>query len=215
MFYSKISGWKEEITAVLIIFACLFLLAIFPVNGPSQKITSSLVFLFILPILYIRLILKESLAEFGLSLKNKNTGLVWGGIMLLVSLIIAFLLITFSKLKTVYLLPSYITASFWLFLVYELIFVNLFFFLQEFFFKGFVLFSFLKKFDYWAIVFSFFVFLILALATGASVWQLAPMLILSITGGIVAYKSRSFIYSYLMGLLFLIFFDAYLIYILK
>jgi len=201
--------------SALTILTCLILLNIFPAAGFMQEITLGMVFLLILPVLYIRLILKKPLNEFGFSLRNRKTGFLWGGIMLLASLIIAFLLITFTKLKTTYIFPDYIINNFWLFLAYELIFANLFLFLNEAFFKGFVLFSFAKKFNYWSIAFSFIVYSIIITATGNFNWQMAPMLILAITGSIVSYKNRSFIYSYLMGLIFLIFFDAYLIYILK
>lgn len=197
----------------LAILTCLVLLNIFPANGTLQEITAGLVFLLILPILYIKIILRKPLGKFGFSLKNKQHGFFWGGIMLLASLVIGFLLITFSKLKTAYILPPYIMANFWIFLAHELIFANLFLFLSEAFFKGFILFSFAKKFNYWSIAFSFFIYSIIMMLKGNFNWQITPILVLAITGGIVAYKSRSFIYSYLMGLIFMIFFDAYLIYI--
>lgn len=215
MSYNLLIQWKEELMSALIILVCLVLAFVFPANGLLQQFTSTLVFLLILPILYIKLILKKPFSFFGFSLKNKDVGFLWGGIMLAISLLTAFLLITFTSLKTNYFLSPEIMNNFWIFLVYELIFVNSIFFMYEFFFKGFVLFSFIKKFSYWSILFSVLFYATVSTINSGMKWQLAPALILSITGNIVAYKSRSFIYSYLMGLLFLIFFDAYLIYILN
>lgn len=206
---------REDFLTVGLILACLILLVFFPTNGLSQKITSMLVFLFILPLMYIKFILKKNLADFGFSLKNPRAGFFWGGLMLLLSLAVAFLLIKFSGLKSAYALPAPVTGNFWLFLLYELLAINLFFFLQEFFFKGFVLFSFLEKFSYWSVIFSALIYVGLLVATGGFSWQNSPFLILSLTGGVVAWKTRSFLYAYFMGLTFLIFFDAYLISILK
>ena len=135
--------------------------------------------------------------------------------MLAASLIIGLLLINFSGLKGCYSLPAYVMGNFWFFVLYELIFINIFFFIQEFFYKGFVLFSFASKLGWWSVGVSIAIYCLVAMSSGSLVWQNTPFLILAATGGIVSYKTRSFIYAYLMGILFLIFFDAYLIHILN
>ncbi len=209
------SAWNREIITSLVIVLCLVLFILFPVAGAAQNFTRSIFFLVVVPILYIKFILRKSLTDFGFSLKNKKEGLYWGGGMLLVSLLAAFLLIKFTGFKNNYAIPAYALNNFWLFLAYELIFVNIFFVLQEFFFKGFILFSFFERAGWWSVAISSGIFLLVLAFTGSFVWQLVPMIILSITGSIVAYKSRSWIYSYLMGLLFLLLTDAYLISIIK
>jgi len=219
MLYSKkensILQWKETLLTTIIILACLLLSTFYPTADIGQNITSALFFLVLIPLLYLKLILKKSLADFGFSLQNARAGFLWGGIMLTLSLLLSFLLFHFTGLKATYVLPIFVMTNFWFFLLYELLFVSLLVFLQDAFFKGFVLFSFTKKFNYWAIVFSSGLYFIFLALTGNFGWQTTPYIILSLAGGVVAYKSRSFLYAYFMSLFFLIFFDAYLIYILK
>lgn len=207
--------YKEMLLTSLVIIACLLLSVFYPVSGIGQQITAGIIFLIAIPALYVKLILHKSLGDFGVSLQNPRVGFFWAGLMLVASLATALLLFHFFGPGTANLLPRYAMLHFGYFLLYELLFVGSLFFLQEFFFKGFVLFTFRQKFSLWSVVFSVLAYLLLLAATSGLVWGSVPFMILSVTGGIVAYKSRSLLYSYIMGLTFLIFFDAYLIYILK
>lgn len=209
------SAWKREIITSLVIVFCLVFFMLFPVSDAAQNFTRDIFFLVIVPILYVKFLLHKNLEDFGFNLRNKQAGLYWGGGMLLISLLLVFLLARFTGLKNNYHIPTYATANFWLFLVYELLFVNISFVMQEIFFKGFILFSFREKLGAWSIVISAGILLLLLTTTGNFVWQLAPIVILSITGSIVAYKSRSWAYSYFMGIIFLLLTDAYLISIIK
>ena len=204
----------EEIVSLAIFAICFVLAIFFPASGELQKFSSAFFFLFFLPFLYIRFILKKDLGDFGLNLRHKRTGIIWSGAMFLVSALIIFILIQFFDFRNNYLLSAYLASKFWAFLLYELVLVNFIFFLQEFFFKGFLLSILEKRFGF----LSFFIqglFFILFLSAGALTWKMAPMIILAFTGGIVAYKSRSFVFAYLMGLVFLIALDAYIIYSFK
>jgi len=219
MLYKKekdsILKWREDIITLGVIIVCLALFSLFPATDTLQNITRSLFFLVIIPGLYIKIILQKNFSEFGLSVQEPQRGFFWGGLMLVVSLIIGILLIHFSGLKGSYSLPAYVMTNFWFFVLYELVFINIFFFIQEFFYKGFALFSFADKLGWWSIGVSFVIYFFMAMSSGSLGWQNTPFLILAATGGIVSYKTRSFIYAYLMGILFLILFDAYLIHILN
>jgi membrane protease YdiL (CAAX protease family) len=219
MLYKKekqtVLHWREDIITASVILICLALFYFFPAKDTMQNITRSIFFLVIIPVLYIKIILKKDLKEFGLSLSEPKQGFFWSGIMLAVSIAIGLILIFSFNLKKNYILPAYLLNSFWLFLLYEFVLVNFFFFIQEFFFKGFVLFSFLRKLGWVSVLISFAIYFLLILFTGNLNWQIAPMLILAATGGIVSYKSRSFVYAYMMGLVFLVFFDTFLIHILN
>jgi hypothetical protein len=202
----------------LIILACLFLSISFPAKAGFQQITKNLSFLVIIPVLYIKLVLKEDLKNYGLNFskkENKKRGIFWAMFMLFVSFLVAYLLINYTDFKKGYILAAYITGNFGIFIAYELILVNLLLFIQNFFFQGFVLFTYLKKLDYWSILIQFCLYSLFIFVLGNFSWQLAPFIILSLTGGWVTYKSRSFLYSYLMGFLFIIILDSYIIYTLK
>lgn len=207
--------WQTEIITFLIIILCFFLVYLFPAQGNFQKFNLSLFFFIILPILYIKFILKKSIKDFGLSWGDKKNGLFWGLGMLVVSFIIIFALARFTNFENNYLIPAYIADNFWLFLFYELILVNFLFFSFEFFLKGFVLFSFADKFGYGSIIIQAALYALFLLLTKNFGWQTVPIMILAVTGGLTAYKSKSILYSYLIGMIFLIVLDAYIIYIFK
>ncbi len=206
---------KEIGVTSLIAAVCLALFFLFPSEGVLENVTKSVLFLFMLPFFYITLVLKRSVVEFGFSLKNTGTGIVWGGTLLALSLLILALIIKFTPFQTQYTVPTGIGENFWVFLLYEFIIASALFFFQEFFFKGFFLFTFREKLGGWSIILSFGLFLgILMLAKNLD-WQRVPFIITSLTGAIVAYKSRSFLYAYLMEIIFFAITDSYIIYTLN
>ncbi|KKR21833.1 MAG: hypothetical protein UT50_C0003G0014 [Candidatus Moranbacteria bacterium GW2011_GWA2_39_41] len=198
-----------------IILSCLLLTIYFPAQGNLQTFSSVLFFLFLLPVLYIKLILKQNLANFGFNLRNKSIGLLWACLMLFVSLLIAFFLIHFYNFEQKYIIPAYIAQNFGSFLFYELILVNFLLFIQEFFFKGFLLSFLSQRFGLWSVLLQSLLFILFLIITRELDWQVAPLIILTLTGGVVAYKSKSFLYSYAMGIFFLIIIDAYIIHLFK
>jgi hypothetical protein len=210
-----ILGWKTEIISSAIVLACLLLASLFPVRGSFQVLSNNLFFLLVLPVLYIMIILKKNPGQFGFNLENRRTGFSWALGMLLVSLVLMLFPIYFFDFAHKYALPKYINRVFWLFLIYELGLVNFVLFIYEFFFKGFLLFLLDRKIGYWSIIIQALVFILFLISTRMISWQLVPMIILAFTGGVTAYKSRSFIYSYLMSLFFMLILDAYMIFLTK
>jgi branched-subunit amino acid transport protein len=207
--------WKELIINTCIAIACLVLLIYFPSKGLSQDLSRTIFFLLILPILYIKLVLKKKLKDFGASLAINKEGFIWFLGALAASFIIMFLIIYFTDFKKNYVIPDYVMASFWVFLLGELVIYNYYFFQLEAFFRGFVLFTFFPKLGYLSILAAvLFTYVFLYLSQSIS-WGSTPYMIATLTGTVVAYKTRSFIYSYFMGLLFIISLDAYLIYSFK
>ena len=206
---------KESVINSIVIVVCLVLSVFFPTQNAVQNLLKDLFFLFVIPILYIKLVLKKNIADFGLNIQNKKVGIFWAGMMLLMSLAIAFIAIQYSDFPKVYRLSSLVVSNFWFFLLDMLVFLNIMLFLQEFFFHGFVMLPFMKKMKVWTIFIQFILFFVFLLLIGGDfqkkLWMILPFLILSLTGGITAYKSKSVIYSYASGLLFLIIINAYLI----
>ncbi|MDO8240580.1 MAG: hypothetical protein Q7T51_01150 [Candidatus Moranbacteria bacterium] len=210
-----LSDWKTEIISSVVVLICIILLVFFPVQGVLQDFSKYLLFLFILPALYIKLVLKKDLRDFGLNLQNPRLGLVWAAMMLVVSVLSVSILFQFFDFANKYTIPAYLGTYFWAFLLNELVLVALLLFINDFFFKGFVLFTLAKKFSLASAIIQALVFVLFTLSTGSLDWHLAPTIILAFTGGIATYKSRSFVYSFLMSLIFMTFLDAYIIHIFK
>jgi uncharacterized protein len=193
----------------------LALFSVFPASSFFQNLTKSLFFLIFIPYLYIKYILKENFSDFGFNFRNKKSGFIWAGLALVFSLLLIYLLANYTGFKKNYTLPVNISRSFYLFILYELVMVNILLFIQEYFFKGFMISIFRKKLGYLSVLIQAIIYLIPLWIFSASPWQTFPMIILSLAGGAVAYKSRSFIYSYFFGITFLIITDAYIIYLQK
>jgi membrane protease YdiL (CAAX protease family) len=206
---------KEIAITFCIIVFCLLLSFFFPINNSAQLLTRNIFFLVLFPILYYKIILKKNLSDFGLNLDNKKNGIFWGATMSLVNLVIFYLLYTYTAFGKNYLLPNYIVHNFWPFFFYELILVNIFVFIQEFFYRGFVLLYFSKKIGCLAIFLQLIIFVLFLLPTGNSFWQMTPTLVISLTSGIIVYRSKSFLYSWASALLSLIILDSFIIYHLR
>jgi len=211
----KFANWKETIITSAVILLCLILVYFFPTEGPFQTFSRNLFFLAIIPALYIIFILKRRLSDFGLNFSATKENGYWFLGTLLLSLLVSFVLIKFTSFKGSYTLSDYAIENFGWFLVYELIFVNFWLFFNEAFYRGFVFFAFAEKYKYWSILISTFLFTLFLFLTKTLSWNMSPYLIISLTGGWLAFKTRSFVYSYLMGLLFIMILDGYIIYTLK
>lgn len=214
IYLKKIYPHKELLVTSIVIVLCLALSISFPTYTAFQSISKNIFFLVILPALYIKLILKDNLIEWGWNLKNRKEGLILASLNFFSGLLIFYLFANFTTFSTRYSISPIIRNSFGFFLLYELVFFNIFFFTQEFFFKGFVLFSF-RQFRHWSIFIQSSVYFILLLFSKGHILQLAPFIFLSFSGGLITYKTRSFWYSYISGLLFIIILDACLIHLVK
>lgn len=211
----QIIRYKEEIITSCVIVFCLLLSVFFPVQNSIQLLTRNIFFLVIVPILYYKLVLKKNISNFGLTLGNKKAGILWGILMFFAILLTFFLLYLYTDFKKNYLLSSYIVHNFWIFLIYELILANVFIFIQEFFWRGFILLYFSKKIDFFAIFLQFFLYTLILIPTENSFWQMAPTLVISLFSGIIVYKSRSIFYSWAASLFSLVILDSFIIYHLK
>lgn len=207
----RIISWINSLFVVI----CLLAYSFFPANNFLQGLTKEIFFLFLIPILYIRYLLKKPISAFGLAPKKSNfkNNALWSMIMLLISLGIFYFLATFTPFGKEYYLSPSIKGNFWLFIGYELVLVNLLFFFQEYFFKGFLIALLRKRFDYFAIVIQAILYLVPLWLVSSSLWQTIPLSILALTGGFLAYRTRSFFFSYAMGILFLFIADSYIIFI--
>lgn len=200
---------------LVIALACLYLSRKFPVKNIYQLTTRNIFFLLIVPFFYIRYLLKKPAARIGLNIRDKKAGLFWGASMLFLSLLVSYLIISNTDLSSKYYLPAYAVVNFRFFLVYELIFVNLSLFVYEFFFRGFLLFTLARKFAFYSIPFQAIIYVALLIFDKNPVWLIVNDSFIALVAGVVAYKSRSFVFSYAMLLAYSIILDACVIHLLN
>ncbi|MCX6761683.1 MAG: hypothetical protein NTY33_02460 [Candidatus Moranbacteria bacterium] len=206
---------QELLVGFGVALVCLFSSFIFPAQNTAQIITRNLFFLVLLPAAYIKIILGKDLADFGWNLENKKVALPWSIGTTLFTLLIFYLMLNYTGLKTGYVLASYLKNSFWLFLAYELLAINFVVFVFSYFFQGFILSLFQKEFSHFAIALQTVLFVLAIFLAKALAWQTAPFILLSVTAGFLAWKTRSFFYSYFMSIFAIIILDAYIIYLTK
>lgn len=212
---SYFSIYKELLVTFFVIVACLVLIFFFPAQNYLQTITVLIFFLIFVPILYLKIVVKKNIREFGLKLGNKKEGLISGAVAFFAFLALFFLLYYYTGFKKSYILPDLIIHNFWNFLVYELLIANFLILLLEFFFCGFVFFSFYEYTNRLAILVQFILFTGIAILFFGFSWQIFPALVISLFSGIIVYRSQSILYSYVFALLSFIILDSFIIYHLK
>lgn len=206
---------KEDLVTGGVIIACLFLFAIFPTNNVFQQIISSLAFLLVIPFLYVKIILKKSLKNFGFRKGNWITGIFWSVVSLIISVSIAYIIFRYFGFLEKYPFPRYFAGHFVAFMAYEIILVGLFASFYEIFFRGFVMFSFSKKLGFWSIILQAIVFFLFFLLSGTISWTQVPYFIFLLFAGLITYFSDSIIYSLITFVIFNIIFDSFFIYAIK
>ena len=193
--------------------SCLSLFSLFQRNNPLETFTIIIFFFFLIPTLYIKFILKRDLKNFGWQVGDWKVGIFWGAISFLASALITYILIYHLRLPEHY--KIYFINNFWLFVVNEFLIFGLYLALYEFFFRGFLMFSFEEKLGRYTPLFPFVVFALFYWITGNLVWQSAFFLLTAFFSGWITYKSRSLIYSIVYSLLFIIIADTAIIYIMR
>ena len=200
---------------LLVIALFLFLSIAFPSRNSAQLLTKDLFFLFFLPIAYFKLFFSKNLSHLGFNWKNKFIGFLWSIAFLFILLLLFYLFLKHSSFPTNYQLPPEIMSNFWFFLGYELFLVNFIIFINEFFFRGFIISLFREKLKHWTIAFQALIYLSVLWFTNSLSWQILPFILFSVSGGILTYKTKSFLYSYFLHFFVIIILDSYLIYLAK
>ena len=202
---------KEFVVTAIFVVCCLVLYGIFPTENTFQEVFSPFTFLFLLPFLYIKFILKKNVGDFGMKIGDFKKGMVWSALSLAAMLLIFYAIYHYTSFSREYSLPKTIAQNFWIFLTYELLLVGAFSFFYEFFFRGFIFFNLYKKFDFWAIFIQWFLFTLFFMAVGNFDWINLYYFVIALFSGIITYKSRSIWYSFVTSILFVIIADAIII----
>lgn len=208
-------SWKKLFLTLGVILICLLFFSLIGTEDFVQKITKSFFFLFLIPFLYVKYVLKENFTNFGFNLNNKKNGFLLSLVTLVIAFLVIYILTIYTNFERKYLLTPGISQSFLFFLVYTLFLINIPLFFQEFFFKGFLLETFRNKWGYFSILFQVIIYLAPLFFLSSNYWNLVPLILISLLGGIVSYLTKSFFYSYFFSILFLILMNAFLVYLNK
>lgn len=207
----KLSENKEFFISLTVALVCLVLFFLFPAGNLAQKITKTVFFMFLLPVLYIKLILRKNLRAFGLNFKNPKFGILGSILLIILSVGIFWAILRFAPESSPREMPRFIVENFGWFLLYELLIVNLYLFSFEFFFRGFLITVFPLNWRMWSVYLQAAVFGIFAALSGATPTQIVSDVILAAGAGIVMQKTGSIFYAYSAAIFSTFILDAYLI----
>ncbi len=202
---NKLFDAEMAVTAVIIL-ACMLLFSFFPIErNYFQEIAMNLTFLLLLPLLYIKIVLKRNLTEFGFQIIKWKEGFFIMPVCFLIMGVLFYVVFNYTNFKEDYFLGDYeMTNSFWYLLVYEFVIINLIVFLYEVFFRGFVMSYFRKKFNIYAVFIQFAVFLFFLYSLNELSFDYIFYMMTALLAGLIAYKSKSLVYSYLFSIIVLI-----------
>jgi membrane protease YdiL (CAAX protease family) len=202
---------KEFIITMIVAVICLVLIGVFPYEDSFQGIIIAASFFLIVPWIYTKIVLKESMKKYGFEGGKEKSGIFWSSFSLAIFLLITILAYKKPIFIENYQLPGGIFENFWAFVGYEIFLVGFFLFLYEFFFHGWLL-GFLEK--YFGVISVFIqslIFLIFLFLTDNLNWSFFPYIMINIFGGWTTYKSNSIWFSFVSGWIFIIFLDAFFI----
>ncbi len=162
--------------------------------------------IFLLPVLIIKTIFRESIAGYGLNLKEINFGLRVTAASIMVMLPVIWIASGTSSFMSAYpLLESskYDWGKFLLFQAFLLVFV----FAWEFFWRGYMLFGLKKEFGYYSIILQMIPFVILH--NGKPFMETSGAIFGGLLLGIIAFRTGSFLYGVVIHYAVLFFIDFF------
>lgn len=219
----KIDSFKKNInlevvvTSVVIVL-CMFLYAFFPIkeNDNFQQIILNLTFLFLVPFLYIKVVFKDKMENFGFKIVSWKKGLLIMPACFLITALFGYVVFKYTNFQDSYFLGNYqFVQSFWYLFFYEFVIVNLFVILCELFFRGFVMFYFKKNFGIYSIFIQFLFFILFFGILERLNMDNIFYVIISLMAGLVAYKSKSLVYSYFFSIIVLVVVDIIYLKLIK
>lgn len=150
----------------------------------------------VIPLLYCKIMLGRPLSAIGF-----HKGNIWAGIggsilALVVALAALLVLWNFTPLLKDYQLPRAVEEKFLFFVLYELLVNGFITLLYEVFFRGFIMLLWLRNWGIWSVFFQTGLFFLLVyLGNGISA-ETIPALLFAPFAGLIAYQSRSILFSY-------------------
>lgn len=209
-----ISSKRFVVTGLIVLFSVLFLgffTQTVKTDPVFQTILVSVAFFLVVPALYCKMVLKESVKSLGWQPGNFAWGILSSTFSVALALGVIYLLSRYTPFAEEYVFPRLVETNFLWFTVYELGLVTFTLLLYEVFFRGMVQMLWLRHFGFLAIIFQSALFALLLYLGGDISWQRVPVLLFSPLAGIIAALSGSIWYSWAAGWVFLFLTDIYLL----
>ncbi len=200
------------ITGLLAVFS-VFFLGFFTqadkVNPVFQMLLVSVAFFLVVPVLYCKIVLKESLHNLGWQGGNMFAGIILSLLAVSGGLITVYLLDRYTSFGRVYELPVSIQTDFRWFLLYEAIMMPVMILFYEVFFRGFIQLLWLRSLGVVSVLFQAGFFGLMFFLAGNLTTREVPLLLFAPLAGLIAYYSRSIWYSWGATWIFLFLIDVY------
>ncbi|MBP9727918.1 MAG: hypothetical protein KBD27_00910 [Candidatus Moranbacteria bacterium] len=202
------------VTGLLVLFS-VFFLGFFSQNDKVsllfQTLLVSVTFLLVVPILYSKIVLKESLKNLGWQEGKMFLGILSGMVSIVLALGIMFLILQTTSFGEQYVFPINVEMHFGWFVFYQLVVVTTVTFLYEVFFRGLVQLLWLRSFGFSAVILQALFFVGLLFLSDDISWQRVPIILFSIFSGAIAYFSQSIWYSFGASWVFFFLTDVFLL----
>lgn len=201
------------VTGLLVLFSLGFL-GFFSANDRLSPVFQGMIvglaFFLVIPLLYSKIVLRESLKNLGLQRGNFGAGVFASIVSIVLAMtLVVMLALTFSVFREQYSFPTLVETSFVWFVLYELILVPFMLVLYEVFFRGLVELLWLKGFGLWSVFIQAGLFFGFSFLSQEISWQRAPLIIFCPLAGYIAYRSQSLWYSFVAGWVFLFLTDIF------
>lgn len=147
---------------------------------------------FICGLLIIKFLFKENLTGYGVNFKESGLGLKVTYLCIIVMLPVIWFVSSSVSFSNTYPMLQSVKSNWYIFITFQL-FLLLFIFAWEFFWRGFMLFGLKKEFGYYAILIQMIPFVILH--NGKPVFETFGAILGALALGILAYRTGSFLYG--------------------
>lgn len=175
-----------------------------------QSFIVSVIFFLVIPLLYSKIVLRESLNKIGWQRGSVSAGVLTGILSVVVAgASVIGLALAFPDFSAQYVLPLSVETSFVWFILYELVLLTVTVLFYETFFRGLVQLLWLETLGMWGIVIQTVLFYALIYLSQDISWAVAPLLIFCPLAGLIAYRSQSIWYSSIASWTFLFLTDIF------
>jgi membrane protease YdiL (CAAX protease family) len=181
---------------ILIVFCAVLVLVvsfIFPQAAYGETFWLSFFIFALFPAITIIFILKEPLKNFGLTLGQRNSGIIFSVTTVIIFVLANYFLLFHTKYGGQLSIPVFILNNFAVFLAFELFIALPLHFFWEFFFRGFIQLGFEKRLGIFSLPLAAGLQTLLYFRTS---WALILLILFStLAAGLIVRQSRSTLYS--------------------
>ncbi|NTW29904.1 MAG: hypothetical protein HGB34_02085 [Candidatus Moranbacteria bacterium] len=210
------SDKKRSIFTGSFIFLTMLLYVLFPaesrLNPTLQSIVLGVALFVLLPILYVKLVLREPLSTLGFRGSVRTFGLLSIPLSVIPLLSVWYVLLRTFPVAEAYHIPAAISGSFVMFLSYEVLLVGSISFLYEVFFRGAVQLLWLRESVLPAVFAQVALFVtFMAVSGGGLFWSDASLILAAFASGFVASYTRSISYAWASAWLMIFLSDVFVL----